>query len=220
MNVNEVHRAPGVRRGSATAGAPERPRERVAVVERRVPVRDPPRGRDRRRRRPDPGAASTSCGRCARSSASSRTVVKAGRTHLMDATPVTLGQEFGGYAAQVEDGIARAARHAAAAVRAAARRHRGRHRASTRRRASPRKVIARLAGAHRPPAHARRRTTSRRRARATRSSSRSGQLRTLAVVADQDRQRHPAGWAAARAPGWPRSASPTCSRARRSCPAR
>jgi fumarate hydratase class II len=34
-------------------------------------------------------------------------VVKSGRTHLMDATPVTLGQEFGGYAAQVEDGIAR-----------------------------------------------------------------------------------------------------------------
>jgi fumarate hydratase, class II len=30
-------------------------------------------------------------------------VVKAGRTHLMDATPVTLGQEFGGYAAQVTD---------------------------------------------------------------------------------------------------------------------
>ena len=29
------------------------------------------------------------------------TVVKAGRTHLMDATPVTLGQEFGGYAAQI-----------------------------------------------------------------------------------------------------------------------
>ena len=34
-------------------------------------------------------------------------VVKSGRTHLMDATPVTLGQEFGGYATQVEDGIAR-----------------------------------------------------------------------------------------------------------------
>ncbi len=34
-------------------------------------------------------------------------VVKSGRTHLMDATPVTLGQEFGGYASQVEDGIAR-----------------------------------------------------------------------------------------------------------------
>jgi fumarate hydratase class II len=35
------------------------------------------------------------------------TVVKSGRTHLMDATPVTLGQEFGGYAAQVRGGIAR-----------------------------------------------------------------------------------------------------------------
>ncbi|GAA4564579.1 class II fumarate hydratase [Micromonospora coerulea] len=35
------------------------------------------------------------------------TVVKAGRTHLMDATPVTLGQEFGGYAAQVRYGVER-----------------------------------------------------------------------------------------------------------------
>ncbi|GAA2719816.1 MULTISPECIES: class II fumarate hydratase [Streptomyces] len=34
-------------------------------------------------------------------------VVKAGRTHLMDATPVTLGQEFGGYAAQVRHGVER-----------------------------------------------------------------------------------------------------------------
>jgi fumarate hydratase class II len=35
------------------------------------------------------------------------TVVKSGRTHLMDATPVTLGQEFGGYAAQIRYGIER-----------------------------------------------------------------------------------------------------------------
>jgi fumarate hydratase class II len=34
-------------------------------------------------------------------------VVKSGRTHLMDAVPVTLGQEFAGYAAQVREGIAR-----------------------------------------------------------------------------------------------------------------
>ena len=34
-------------------------------------------------------------------------VVKSGRTHLMDATPVTLGQEFGGYAAQVKYGVER-----------------------------------------------------------------------------------------------------------------
>ena len=33
--------------------------------------------------------------------------MKSGRTHLMDATPVTLGQEFGGYAAAVEHGIER-----------------------------------------------------------------------------------------------------------------
>jgi fumarate hydratase class II len=36
-----------------------------------------------------------------------KSVVKAGRTHLMDATPVTLGQEFGGYARQMRLGIER-----------------------------------------------------------------------------------------------------------------
>src|SRR6478672_9889578 len=34
-------------------------------------------------------------------------VVKSGRTHWMDAVPITLGQEFGGYAAQVREGKAR-----------------------------------------------------------------------------------------------------------------
>src|SRR5256885_1294743 len=34
-------------------------------------------------------------------------VVKSGRTHLMDATPVTLGQEFGGYAAAIRHGLDR-----------------------------------------------------------------------------------------------------------------
>ncbi len=32
-------------------------------------------------------------------------IVKVGRTHLMDATPITLGQEFSGYASQIEHGI-------------------------------------------------------------------------------------------------------------------
>jgi len=36
-----------------------------------------------------------------------RTVVKSGRTHLMDATPVTLGQEMGGYAAQLQASVER-----------------------------------------------------------------------------------------------------------------
>ncbi|MET9329373.1 class II fumarate hydratase [Tsukamurella sp. NPDC003166] len=40
-------------------------------------------------------------------SAAWRSVVKSGRTHLMDAVPVTLGQEFGGYARQVEAGVER-----------------------------------------------------------------------------------------------------------------
>ncbi|MET0928206.1 MAG: class II fumarate hydratase [Aeromicrobium sp.] len=43
-------------------------------------------------------------------------VVKSGRTHLMDATPVTLGQEFGGYAAQIRKGIARVERALPAAA--------------------------------------------------------------------------------------------------------
>lgn len=42
-----------------------------------------------------------------RKSAEFSDVVKSGRTHLMDATPVTLGQEFGGYAAQIRYGIER-----------------------------------------------------------------------------------------------------------------
>ncbi|SEC59329.1 aspartate ammonia-lyase [Streptomyces sp. TLI_105] len=42
-----------------------------------------------------------------RKSAEFVSVVKSGRTHLMDATPVTLGQEFGGYAAQVRYGVER-----------------------------------------------------------------------------------------------------------------
>ncbi|WP_175411657.1 aspartate ammonia-lyase [Streptomyces sp. TRM64462] len=42
-----------------------------------------------------------------RKSAEFADVVKSGRTHLMDATPVTLGQEFGGYAAQIAYGVER-----------------------------------------------------------------------------------------------------------------
>ena len=36
-----------------------------------------------------------------------KSIIKIGRTHTQDATPITLGQEFSGYAAQVENGIAR-----------------------------------------------------------------------------------------------------------------
>ena len=97
-------------------------------------------------------------------------VVKAGRTHLMDAVPVTLGQEFAGYAAQVRLG-ARARRRRAAARRAdPARRHGDRHRPEH----PPGVRRARARAAHRgTPASrsARPRTPSRRRATATRWSS-------------------------------------------------
>ena len=53
-------------------------------------------------------------------------IVKAGRTHMMDAVPVTLGQEFGGYAAQIRLGRERVAVRAAARVADPARGHRHR----------------------------------------------------------------------------------------------
>ncbi|HEY9391986.1 MAG TPA: class II fumarate hydratase [Mycobacteriales bacterium] len=46
-------------------------------------------------------------GELRRKSAEFAGVVKSGRTHLMDATPVTLGQEFGGYAAALRSGVER-----------------------------------------------------------------------------------------------------------------
>src|SRR5205823_10851661 len=52
-------------------------------------------------------ALETLAGALERKSDEFASVVKAGRTHLMDATPVTLGQEFGGYAAQVRMAIDR-----------------------------------------------------------------------------------------------------------------
>ena len=44
-------------------------------------------------------------GTLAAKSAEFATIVKTGRTHLMDATPLTLGQEFGGYATQLKRGV-------------------------------------------------------------------------------------------------------------------
>ena len=55
-------------------------------------------------------------------------IVKIGRTHLQDATPLTLGQEFSGYAAQVADCIERVEGVHAAGPAPRAGRDRGRHR--------------------------------------------------------------------------------------------
>ena len=102
-NVNEVV--------SSLAGGrsrpPQRPRQHGPVLQRHLPDRRPP-GRSRRGRQP------TCCRRWATLAGSLeakagefRDVVKPGRTHLMDAVPVTLGQEFAGYAAQVREGAQR-----------------------------------------------------------------------------------------------------------------
>src|SRR5207342_413978 len=40
-------------------------------------------------------------------SAAWKKIIKIGRTHTQDATPLTLGQEFSGYARQIESGVAR-----------------------------------------------------------------------------------------------------------------
>ena len=50
------------------------------------------------------GARAPGARPCGAKEAEFADVVKAGRTHLMDAVPVTLGQEFGGYPRQVELG--------------------------------------------------------------------------------------------------------------------
>ena len=165
MNANEV-----IATLAGDGRAPQRPRQHGPVLQRRVPDRRPPR----RARRGD----ATAC--CRRSSGSRPSlaakaeefadIVKAGRTHLMDAVPVTLGQEFGGYAAQIRLGARRVRRRAAAGRPDPARRHRDRHRAQH----APRVRRAR-ARARSPPTpgsrSARPRTRSRRRATATRWSS-------------------------------------------------
>ena len=119
------------------------------VADRLLPALDAPR---RRARAPRPR--------------SSRTSSRPGRTHLMDAVPVTLGQEFAGYAAQVRQGHDRVADALAAPRPAPARRHGRRHRpehAPRVRREGARAPRRR----HRPADRRAPPTRSRRRARAT-----------------------------------------------------
>ena len=118
MNVNEViaNRANETARRQArrqVAGASQRPRQHEPVVERLLPDRDAHRGGERDRR-PARSRRSRICRtRCRPRRKEFAGIVKIGRTHTQDATPLTLGQEFSGYAAQVE------ARHRAHAPGAA-----------------------------------------------------------------------------------------------------
>ena len=146
--------------GSQGPRTPERRRQHVAVVERHVPDGDAHRGgaRDHRSSRSRGGATAR---RAQRESATEFAgITKIGRTHLMDAVPLTLGQEFSGYVAQLDADLARfelvlpglcelaaggtavghGAQHAPGVRRARGRRHRRAHAASrsSRRRTSSR----------------------------------------------------------------------------------
>lgn len=144
-------------------------------------------------------------------------VVKSGRTHLMDATPVTLGQEFGGYAAQVAYGIERLR----ASLPRLAELPLGGTAVGTGINTPPgfsAAVIAEVARTTGLPLTEARNHFEAQGARDGIVET-SGQLRTIAVgltkIANDLR------WmASGPAPDWPRSACRTSSRARRSCRAR
>ena len=96
MNVNEVIATLAQRAGRR--GPSQRPRQRRTVVQRHLPVGHP---RRRRARHPRPARRHRrSCTRrsTAKSDEFADDVIKIGRTHLQDATPIRLGQEISGYA--------------------------------------------------------------------------------------------------------------------------
>ena len=120
MNVNEVisNRAielAGRRARVEGPGAPQRRRELLAVVERHVPDRDAHRGGPRAAPPARPGGRRAPRRARGASQARSRAITKIGRTHLMDAVPLTVGQEFSGYVAQLDADLARLGRGAARA---------------------------------------------------------------------------------------------------------
>ena len=106
-HVDEHERQRGHREPRRRGRAPQRPREHGPVLQRRVPERRPPRRARRGDEPPAAGARATLEAAFAAKAAEFEDVVKAGRTHLMDAVPVTLGQEFAGYAAQMRLGARR-----------------------------------------------------------------------------------------------------------------
>ena len=107
-----------------------------------------------------------------------RDVVKTGRTHLMDAMPVTLGQELDGWRAQIDQRSRTAGRHDEAPDCAGAGRHRGRHRHQRASRIR-RKVAVLLS--EQTGVHLRRPTPSSRHELQDAAVETSGQLRVLAV---------------------------------------
>ena len=112
MNANEViaGRANEIltgKRGGKEPGPSQRPCQQGPVVERQLPDRDAHRRGARRMHDSCSRRCKTMHARLADQASRWDRIVKIGRTHLQDATPLTLGQEFSGYAAQIADSIAR-----------------------------------------------------------------------------------------------------------------
>ena len=219
MNMNEVLASLAV--AGRRRGPPQRPRQRQPVQQRHLPDRDPRRRRPLgRRRRPAARRSTTSRRRWRPRPRSSPTLVKSGRTHLMDATPVMLGQEFGGYAATCGCGVERLEAVLPRVARAAAGRHRRRHRHQHPDRLRRPRVIEELSRADRPAVH--RGPQPLRGPGRPRLAGRAvaACCAPIAVGAHQDLQRPALDVVGPDAPAWPRSTCPTCSRGRASCPAR
>ena len=127
-NMNEVvaHLASGAARRRPD-GPSERRRQPLPELERHDPDGAPAVGRDGHRGGAAPGARAAPH-RARGQGEEFWPVVKTGRTHLQDATPIRLGQEFRGYAGQVEESLRRARAAQAELLDGAARRDRGRDR--------------------------------------------------------------------------------------------
>ncbi len=111
MNVNEViaNRANELLGGKLGAKSPVHPNDHVNLSQSSndsFPTAMHIAAADEIARRLDPALAHLQEALQRKAKAFDR-IVKIGRTHLMDATPLTLGQEFSGYAAQMKSGIVR-----------------------------------------------------------------------------------------------------------------
>ena len=171
-------RAPRRRARRGAQGPPQRRRQPRAVVERRLPDGDARRrGRTRCASQLAAGARQLLRDTLAEKAEAFADIVKIGRTHLQDATPLTLGQEFSGYVAQLDHGLAHleAGRcRTCASWRSAAPRSAP---GSTRTPSSPTRVAAELAQPDRATRSSPRPTSSRRSPATTRSSSRTARSR-------------------------------------------
>ena len=92
--MNEVDRPPRGAPAGRPEGPPQRRRQQLPELERRDPDRAPAVGRGRDRGGAAPGARTSSRPRWQAEADEFWGVVKTGRTHLQDATPIRLGQEF------------------------------------------------------------------------------------------------------------------------------